>query len=267
MSWCLQSFRMCLQRLRAKEKKSKLLILNVQHGAKNSLDLKVAAFSCLLACLSDVSVFSPAWFIVSNEVRAPPDTAKAPQIADLHFTSRPLTQIEYFPFKMYLCFDQSEPKDVPNFRQHFEKKTINLIENLSSRLEGRIHAPAPTGDAADVTEAVNSRPVATAHRIIDDAAVGGGEKKKEKKAGNFEGGQLITLSLTAIHCRGGIRRRRSRRIKKKKKNSPRSEEHARKIPPGPSWWLGSRWPRPRPTTLLINQLSKQAHLSRLSALT
>lgn len=80
-----------------------------------------------------------------------------------------------------MCFEQSDPKDVPNFKQHLEKKTINLIENLSSRLESRIYAPAPTGDAADVTEAVNSRPVATAHRIIDDAAVGGGEKKRKRK--------------------------------------------------------------------------------------
>lgn len=73
-----------------------------------------------------------------------------------------------------------------------------VSQGTSRAQELKICAPASSGEAADATEAVNSRPVATAHPIIDDAAVGGGGKRRQ----DFERGQLITLSLTAIYCRG-----------------------------------------------------------------
>ncbi len=51
----------------------------------------------------------------------------------------------------------------------------------------------PAERFADATAAVNSPPVATAHHLIDYAAVGG-----EKDLGTD---QLITLRVTAIHCK------------------------------------------------------------------
>lgn len=68
---------------------------------------------------------------------------------------------------------------------------------------------------------------------------------------DFEGGQLITLWLTAIHC----------------KNLPGPKEHASKtLGPSPpvfaSSWPEARWNLP---ILPINQLSERAHLNCLSA--
>lgn len=92
-----------------------------------------------------------------------------------------------------------------------------LIESFGNLL-GLTKALTSTGDSAAVTDAVNSCPVATAHCIIDDTAVGRGVKKKKRR--DFKGGQLITPSLTAIHCRGGGKKKTRPDLKSMQAKAP-----------------------------------------------